>query len=72
MFLCSLTEKLWTKEISDKTGCSLSFEHQCIILNNVNIFSDFWIVQNVFKESYIKKIRRRKKRKGRKEVNATI
>ena len=32
MFLCSLTEELCTKKVSDKTGYSLSFEHQCRII----------------------------------------
>ena len=28
MLLCALTEELHAKEVSDKTGCSLNFEHQ--------------------------------------------
>ena len=29
MFLCSLVEKLCTKEENDKTGCNFNFGHEC-------------------------------------------
>ena len=33
MLLCSLVEKLCTKEENDKTGCNSNFGHECIKKN---------------------------------------
>ena len=46
MFLCSWIEELCTKEENNETGCSLNFEHQCILWDK-NIYDMLSCIYNI-------------------------